>query len=78
MIKIATGYYINYYTPLGGIDLFVIFNEPNGIPDQETIDAVDQVVRNYLNHKEYIDPKQLEMLLENVVEFGVQVFINEH
>ena len=86
MLNLATGHYMNYYNPsdvsfLGSKQMFIIINEPNG----ECIEPLD--VEKLHNAEEicdkYVDDAlknknilvELENELENIFEYGVQVYI---
>lgn len=82
MEHLCTGHYMNYYSNQFDVnfDLFIIINEGNyeaveplGLHDLE--DA-DRICTEYCTGKEMNSDecRELELLLEEVFEYGVQVF----
>ena len=78
MLKLCTGHYMNYYdTVLSGGGLFIIINEANGNVSAEKMHRAEKICEKYVT-EEYIDKdarKELEDALEEVFEYGVQVYI---
>lgn len=82
MINLCTGHYMNYYdSTLGGKDLFIIINEGNGEAttplDIEKLHKAEEICEKYIN-EEHIDKdarKKLQNKLEDVFEYGVQIYI---
>lgn len=74
--NLLTGFYMNYCSlnEQEDIDLFVIFNEGNGIPDDKLIAQVDDIMRAYIKSHCEINKDEVRDMLDEVVEFGVQIF----
>ena len=76
-LEMASGHYLNLYD-LNGLDLFVIFNEPNDTPTPEELEAIGNLVEEEIDK----DPScsRLAATIEdsglNCCKCGVQVVIN--
>lgn len=86
MLNLATGHYMNYYNPsdvsfLGSKQMFIIINEPNEECteplDVEKLHKAEEICDKYvddaLKNKNIL--VELENELENIFEYGVQVYI---
>ena len=77
---LSTGHYLNYWKDDGEFDLFIIINEGN----YEAVDQIPMEILNraisicdeYIKDREMIEEElgELEQLLEEIFEFGVQIF----
>lgn len=77
---LCTGHYFNYWKDDGKFDLFIIINEGN----YEAVDQMPMEIFNkaisicdeYVKDREMIEEEreELEQLLEEIFEFGVQIF----
>ena len=78
MKNLYTGHYMNYDE--SKFDLFIIIHEGNSEATEplsvDKINEADRICENYCTEKEMNveECKELEMLLEDVFEYGVQVF----
>ena len=86
MLNLATGHYMNYYSSLGASflgskQMFIIINEPNGDAteplDVEKLHKAEEICEKYVDDafKNKNVLIELEKKLENIFEFGVQMYI---
>ena len=75
-----TGHYLNYWKDGGKFDLFIIINEGNyeavdPIP-MEKLNTAISICDNYITDRTMNEEEceELDLLLSEVFEFGVQVF----
>ena len=78
MEHLCTGHYMNYYSD--DFDLFIIINEGNGEATNalsiDKINKADKICEVFCTDKEMTvkECRELVTLLEEVFEYGVQVF----
>lgn len=84
MLELCTGNYMNYYGKYAtNRGLFIIINEGNGQAtealDPEKINRADEICQRALSGRKITKElcKKLETLLDEVFEFGTQVFYVE-
>lgn len=77
---LCTGHYLNYWKDDGNFDLFIIINEGNyeavdQMPIEKFNTAID-VCDRYIADREMTEEEceELDQLLSEIFEFGVQVF----
>lgn len=75
-----TGHYLNYWKDDGKFDLFIIINEGNyEAVDQIPMEKLNTAIStgfcdNYIAEMNEEECEELDLLLSEVFEFGVQVF----
>lgn len=84
MLKLCTGNYMNYYGKYAtNRGLFIIINEGNGQAtealDPEKVNHADEICKEILSGKKITKEicEKLEARLDDIFEFGTQVFYVE-
>lgn len=71
-LMIATGHYVNFFSPDGSKELFIILNEPNEVNTDLYILIENTVTEHFSRYKKLNKQKLLE-LLDQIVPCGVQI-----
>lgn len=77
MLKMCTGYYINYYSSTSSEEIFIIINEANGAVGTKKLYKAEEICEEHMRegHMDKDTRKKLQDKLEDIFEYGVQIYI---